>query len=47
MRKNMLEKMKRVQLGEQEYRNLAEEYEDLIEVEMGATAIKHCLTKSI
>lgn len=44
MRKNMLEKMQKgAVIGEQEYRNLPEEYEDLIEVEMGATAIKRLL----
>jgi len=43
-RKNILEKMiKGAVITELEYRNLPEEYEDLIEVEMGATAIKKLL----
>lgn len=43
-KKNALEKMQKgAVISEQEYRNLPEEYDELIEVEMGATAIKHLL----
>ena len=43
-RKAMLESFKKGGvITEVEYRNLPEEYEDLITVEMGATAIKHML----
>ena len=44
MRKGMLESFRKGGvISEVEYRNLPEEYEDLITVEMGATAIKHML----
>ncbi len=44
VRKSLLEKMtKGAILGEQEYRNLPDDYDELIEVEMGATAIKKLL----
>ncbi len=44
MRKNLLESFKKGGvITEVEYRNLPEEYEDLITVEMGATAIKKML----
>lgn len=43
-KKSALEKMQKgAVISEQEYRNLPEDYEDLIEVEMGATAIKKLL----
>ncbi len=43
-RKSLLEKMtKGAILSEQEYRNLPDDYDELIEVEMGATAIKKLL----
>lgn len=43
-RKSALEKMtKGAVISEQEYRNLPDDYDELIEVEMGATAIKQLL----
>lgn len=43
-RKNALEKMQKgAVIGEQEYRNLPDDYDELIDVEMGATAIKQLL----